>query len=78
MEMNRLKISDGDLIVITMGGELTQSHMSIIREKFEQWIGERGLQECRVLVMSGVGEEGISIKVLSVNNIFEDEVLNKK
>jgi hypothetical protein len=74
--MDRIKVSDGDLIIMTVGGDTSTSNaLTILREKIEQWADERGLQGCRVLVAGGVGAHGTDIKVLSVNNIFEDVVL---
>lgn len=74
--MDRLKISDGDLILITLGGDsLTSNNMLVVREHFHKWIKERGLEGCRLLVLSGLNASGVDIKVLSVNNIFEDTVL---
>lgn len=39
--MKRIKISDGDLLIVAIGGDTTQQDLANTREKFDQWIKER-------------------------------------
>ena len=75
---NTFKVSDGDLIIIS---GCSEGHWSDhLRREFhdvvKKWASDRGLQECKVVLIPG--KEEINIKVLTVNDIFENEVLNKK
>ena len=74
--MNRYKISNGDFIVVSgcYGGTWSDGARDEFIKNVKGWLSDRGLQECRVMLTPG---EEFVIKTLTVNDIFEDQVLNK-
>lgn len=75
--MSRIKVSDGDLVVVTVGGELNYEVLGAIARDLNSWFQMRGLHEVRLTVYHVRNSQGMEIKVFSVNDVFEDEVLNK-
>lgn len=71
-----LKVADGDLIIVNMEGDLSQAHLERIREKLKKWVDARGLQGVEILVSGG--KVDMRITKLTVNDVFEDEVLKEK
>ncbi len=73
MKYANLKVTDGDLLLVHMEGDLSQAHIERVREKIRKWIDARGLQNVE-LIVSG-GKLNMQIAKLTVNDVFEDEVL---
>ena len=71
--ISKMKVSDGDLLLINLGGnDLTQKHIEFMREKIKRWLLGKGLNNVEIVVTAGAG---ITIGQLSVNDVFENEVL---
>jgi hypothetical protein len=72
--ISKLKITDGDLIVVNLEGEnVPQSHIERVRDKLDKWCKQRGLENVEILI--GGGKIKLSVAALSVNDVFEDELL---
>jgi len=72
--ISKLKITDGDLIVVNLEGDnVPQAHIERVREKLDKWCKGRGLQNVEILI--GGGKIKLNIASLSVNDVFEDELL---
>jgi hypothetical protein len=71
----RIKVSDGDLIVLKLGCETTHAQQAAVREIFEKWTKARGLQGVHVVTVVSSNDGEFEIMVLSVNDIFQDHVL---
>jgi len=73
--MEILKVSDGDLLVVKIGGPKTSSYS---RRQFvdevKEWVKNRGLHNVQILVHE-TDEDSASISVLTVNDPFENTVL---
>lgn len=69
-----LKISDGDLIIINLeGNAITSRHIEAVREKVKKWCSSKGMVNVDVLITAG--EHKMTIGKLSVNDVFENEIL---
>jgi hypothetical protein len=76
--MNKLKITDGDLVIITVTAEggTKQDFLAGVEKDIRAWLAKRGLGNVFVRTYGHTGPKlEIDIKVLSVNNVFEDTVL---
>ena len=71
--MTKLKITDGDLIIVMLNSGSTADFLNRVRDSFQTWLTEKELHNVKVMVASG-GEQ-MNITVLTVNDVFEDEVL---
>lgn len=72
--ISNLKITDGDLIVVNLEGDnVPQAHIERVREKLDKWCKTRGLQNVEILI--GGGKIKLSVAILTVNDVFEDELL---
>ena len=71
--MSTLKVTDGDILLIHMEGDLSQAHIERVREKIKKWIDARGLNNVEIMVTGG--KFNTQITKLTVNDVFEDEVL---
>lgn len=71
--ITNLKITDGDLIIVNMEGDLSQAHIERIREKLKKWVDARGLQNVEILISGG--KVNMKIAKFTVNDVFEDELL---
>lgn len=75
--MMRLKIAEGDLIII---GAINKATAMKLGEGINEWLKHRGISD--VNIMLGFGEEysntPATITVLSVNDVFQDVVLNER
>lgn len=74
----RIKVSDGDLIVLKLSGDATHAQQAALRQIFEKWVIARGLQGVEAITVKCEGEIGFSVIVMSVNDIFEEQVLDGK
>jgi hypothetical protein len=78
----RIKISDGDYILVCLNGKgVNAGVLDRVEKHLKSWVTERGLQGIKLqLVASPEGVPGatetMSITVLSVNDIFQEHVLN--
>ena len=79
--MERLKISDGDMVIVTLHGKVDHKFSRHMVETFEKWINARGLNNVELVMLNSNGggddmsKETITVKVLSVNDVFEGTVL---
>lgn len=73
--MDRLKITDGDFVVIQAGYGMSAYDAMEIAKHIKEWCVKRGLND--VQVASVPAHEGTEFKVylLSVNDVFEEMVL---
>ena len=72
-----LKITDGDLIVVNLEGDnVPQAHIERVRDKLDKWCKTRGLENVEILI--GGGKIKFTVAALTVNDIFENEVLKEK
>jgi len=76
--MEHLKITDGDclIVTVTMEGGAKQEFLTGINKGMKAWCAKRGLNDVTILMYGHTGPHlDIDIKILSVNNVFENEVL---
>lgn len=73
MKLNKLKIVDGDLIIIVYGGSV---YAYDIRNAINAWIAENNFHRCRI-TESHIGgtENTINITVFSTADLFEETIL---
>lgn len=73
--ISNLKVTDGDLLIVNMEGDLSQAHIERIREKIKKWVDSRGLQNVEILVSGG--KVNMQVVKFTVNDVFEEEVLKE-
>jgi hypothetical protein len=75
--MKTFKMSDGDLIVISHArGALWAART--YGEGINEWAKERGLSNIKIRLQECLGDhESVSVTIFTVNNVFDNEVLNK-
>jgi hypothetical protein len=76
--MNRIKVSEGDCLVCTIAapGGVTQEYLNNVNKRIYDWMMKRGLKDVETVFCGGVGTEiKLTMQLLSVNDIFEQEVL---
>lgn len=75
--MNRIKISDGDLVIVSHSADSSSWMAERLGVAIEEWIKARGLQDVKVM-HSENQPKGVptTVTVLTVNNVFDEEVLN--
>lgn len=76
MNLSRLKITEGDLIVITHSNAVSLIDAAQFVDNIKSWLHERQLNNVKVLrnhVSSSV--VGFDISILSCIDIFESEIL---
>ena len=71
--ISTMKVTDGDILLIHMEGDLGQAHVERVREKIKKWIDARGLNNVEIMVTGG--KFNTQITKITVNDVFEDEVL---
>jgi hypothetical protein len=74
MKINKVKITDGDLIYLTRA-EASRESLEKEVESIDVWAKSKGLNN--IMVMACTGDLD-SITVLSVNDVFEDVVIKEK
>lgn len=73
-----MKITDGDFVVITHNYDTTYSGRVEFEKQFRSWLATRGLNNVSVTFYMGQKEHPqMSVFTMSVNDVFENEVLNK-
>lgn len=79
MVLNRIKITNGDLILVTFDGN---SWSDYDKDKFsnflKKWVVSRGLTESDILMVDSAtnnNNNAFSINILSVNDVFDETVL---
>lgn len=71
--MRNLKVTDGDLIVFGVPLDYDDPDgLELIITRLRSWIAGKGLKNTEILV---IPSSKIEITVMSVNDVFEDEVL---
>lgn len=75
--INKSKITDGDLVFITLEGDVDQQIVSCIRSQMENWLKDKGLSNCKVAIAGGTDIK-VNLNILTVNDIFDNEVLKKE
>lgn len=76
--MQRIKVGDGDLVIIKYP-EGRSYQASEIMQEVKHWVEKRGLQEVRIISATSSKEATeIDICVLSVNDMFQDVVIDDK
>lgn len=70
---SKFKITDGDMVMVNLKGKPTQDYLNRVRDRLEKWAKAKGLSNVEFL-MSG-GDINVQVNVLTVNDVFEDEVL---
>lgn len=74
--MDRLKISDGDLVIIAHAKYESSTHRNLI-DTIRGWINERGLN-VKVVVGDVLPKDSKpEITILTVNDVFDNEVLKR-
>ena len=75
--MTRLKITDGDLLIVTCIAGSNHEFVDKINKSFHAWLKDKGLHNVEIIVAGG-GKDQLDIKVLTVNDVFESEFLGGK
>ena len=75
--MKNLKVSDGDLILVTLHGA-DERQGRVFKEGLLKWINGRGLKDVTISLslIRETNNVGMEIVILSVNDVFENKVLN--
>ena len=74
MKINRLKITEGDFIILTKCG--MDNRTSLEYSKYiDGWVKSKGLEHVSILAHEGQED---SITIISVNDVFEDVVIKGK
>lgn len=74
--INRIKISDGDMLVISAGGgSWSDSSRKKLLDEVGKWLNKRGLHDVEAIMIPNSKSEETTFNVFSVNDIFEDTVL---
>ena len=70
----KLKVTDGDFILIEHPQEITQESRSHIAKAIHSWLKSKGLNNVEaMMVSSDVG--GFRFTTLTVNDVFENEII---
>lgn len=72
--INKTKVTDGDLIFVTLEGDVDQLMANYLKTQMESWLKDKGFNNCKVMISGGDGIK-INLNILTVNDVFEDEVL---
>ena len=73
----RVKISGGDLIIISFPRSMAWEQMKDFTRQVELWLLDNGLGDVRITSING-GENPLSLTVLSPTDAFEEVVLGAK
>lgn len=76
MDISRVKVCNGDLVIITVPEKLDWRGSQHVKDMFANWLKKRGLTEVDCQIISG--NDKFAITVLTVNDPFDEEVLGKK
>lgn len=68
-----LKVSDGDLLIISFKGDVSSAFIDRFKKKLESWIKIKGLINVEIMITSV--DQGFEIVKISVNDIFEEQIL---
>ena len=72
--VSKIKVTDGDLLLVNIKGNgVSQDYMEKFRNRLEKWASKKGLSNVEVMVSGG--DINIDITQISVNDVFEEEVL---
>lgn len=72
--INKIKVTDGDLIFVTLEGDVDHQFANYLKTQVENWLKDKGFTNCKVVISGGDGIK-INLNILTVNDVFEDEVL---
>ncbi len=73
----RVKITDGDLLMVCHSREMTTEAQSKLGQIINSWLQSKDLKNVSAY-LHPVDAKGMSFKVLSVNDIFEEQILKKE
>ena len=72
--ISNLKVSDGDLLMVHLeGGNVSSAYIESVRAKLFKWCQAKGLSNVEIMITGG--DVRMSVVKVSVNDVFEDEVL---
>lgn len=70
----RTRVTDGDLVLVRIPEEWTQATGKQFETTIGQWFKAKGLTNCQVMMVTS-NDKHYEFEVLSVNDVFEQEVL---
>ena len=70
-----LKVTDGDLLLVHIDGDSGYNAVHDYREALTRWLRTRSLNNVELLIT--YGESKVTITKVTVNDVFEKEVLGK-
>ena len=81
--INRLKVAEGDLVIVNLGSQHAESARERFAKILKKWLTDRGLTAVEVVIIpisNEVQDDSMvpRIQILSVNDVFDDAVLNGK
>lgn len=71
----RIKITDGDMVIITVTEDFNAELVDITTNKLKGWLKSKQLNNVDMLLVIG---KSFNIHVMSVNDVFEGTVLDEK
>lgn len=78
MRFSRLKITEGDLIIVTHSNAMAYSEATAFVSYLQEWLQQRQLHNVRVIRNHvSNNDRGFDVAVLSSIDLFESEILNK-
>ena len=75
--MNRLKISDGDLLIVSFPSNFTDKILGEFRQNLAGWLRSKGLDNVNAIIVTA-DTPSVTFQSLSVNDVFEDTFLKGK
>lgn len=73
--ISTLKVTDGDLLIVNLESDedISYKHIESVRDRIQTWLDKRGLQNVEVII--GGGRVKTQITKLTVNDVFEEQIL---
>ncbi len=71
--IQNLKVTDGDMLILNFHEDVSQLFINKVTDKLKAWLLSKGFQNVEIMVTSASG--GFNITKVTVNDVFEQEVL---
>lgn len=68
----RLKVTDGDLIIMSITDQFDAQLLTQVTDLLKKWVTARDLKNVTYMIVTSTV---FSITVMSVNDVFEEQVL---
>ena len=72
--MNRLKVTEGDSILISFTDDISNTeYVDALRNNIASWLKSRGMRDVKIITVPHA--DRFLITILSVNDVFEEQIL---